>query len=135
MCIRDRNLPSGTYSGVTRGAGFTEAVAKADLASVNVELVQGQLAGYAGGAAIAAQLLDRPANLRPDGIFCANDLLAFGFLDTARYDFGLRVPDDLVLVGFDDLPMASAAAFGLTTLRQNVSDLASEVVDLSLIHI
>ena len=49
--------------------------------------------------------------------------------DTARYDFGLRVPDDLVLVGFDDLPMASAAAFGLTTLRQNVSDLASEVVD------
>lgn len=123
------NLPSGTYSGITRGAGFTEAVAKAELASVNVELVQGKISGYAGGAAIAAQLLDRPPNLRPDGIFCANDLLAFGLLDAARHEFGLRVPDELVVIGFDDLPMAASASFGLTTLRQDVDGLASEVVN------
>lgn len=51
-----------------------------------------------------------------------------GFLDAARADFGFIVPEDLVLVGFDDLPMASAAAFGLTTLRQD-GDVLASVVD------
>jgi len=123
------NLPSGTYSGVSRGAGFSEAVALSGQASISVELLQGKLAGYEGGAAIAMQLLDRPAEQRPEGVFCANDTLAFGFMDTARHTFGLRIPEDLVVVGFDDVPMASAASFMLTTIRQDIEGLADETVD------
>ena len=123
------NLPTGTYSGVSRGAGFTEAIAASGIASVSVEFIQGNVSDYAGGAAVAAQLLDRPAALRPDGVFCANDMLAFGFLDCARHRFGLRVPGDLALVGFDDVPMAATSAFALTTVRQDVDALVREVVE------
>jgi len=123
------NLPTGTFSGVSRGAGFSEAVAMSGLASISVELLQGTISGYAGGVAIAAQLLDRPPALRPDGVFCANDLLAFGFMDAARHRFGLRIPEDLVVVGFDDIPMAAAASFALTTVRQSVENLAKNAVE------
>jgi DNA-binding LacI/PurR family transcriptional regulator len=124
------NLPSGTYSGISRGAGFSEAVARSGIASISLELVQGTIPDYAGGVDVAAQLLDRPPERRPDGVFCANDLLAFGFLDAARYDFGLRVPEDIAIVGFDDIPMASTRGFALTTIRQDVEALAREAVGL-----
>ncbi len=123
------NLPTGTYSGVSRGAGFSEAVALSGQASISVELIQGKISGYEGGAAIARQLLDRPPALRPEGVFCANDTLAFGFMDCARHTFGLRIPEDIVIVGFDDVPMAAAASFGLTTIRQDIDGLAREAVD------
>lgn len=123
------NLPTGTYSGVSRGAGFSEAVAKSGQATISVEFLQGTISGYEGGAAVAAQLLERPVALRPEGVFCANDMLAFGFLDAARQQFGLRVPDDLVVVGFDDIPLAAATSFALTTVRQDVDGLACEVVE------
>ena len=123
------NLPSGTYSGVSRGAGFSEAAAMSGQPSISVELLQGRLAGYEGGAAIAAQLLDRPAERRPEGVFCANDTLAFGFMDAARQTFGLRIPEDIAVVGFDDVPMAAAASFQLTSVRQDIEGLAAEAVD------
>ena len=123
------NLPSGTYSGISRGAGFSEAAAMSGQPSISVEFLQGRLAGYEGGAAIAKQLLDRPPERRPEGVFCANDTLAFGFMDTARHTFGLRIPEDIVVVGFDDVPMASSASFQLTTVRQDIEGLATEAVD------
>ena len=123
------NLPSGTYSGISRGAGFSEAAAMSGQPSISVEFLQGRLAGYEGGAAIAAQLLDRPAERRPEGVFCANDTLAFGFMDAARHTFGLRIPEDIAVVGFDDVPMAAAASFQLTSVRQDIEGLAAEAVD------
>ncbi len=123
------NLPSGTYSGVSRAAGFSEAAALSGQAAISVELLQGKLSGYEGGAAIAEQLLDRPPEQRPEGVFCANDTLAFGFMDVARHTFGLRIPEDVVVVGFDDVPLAAAASFRLTTVRQDIEGLAREAVD------
>lgn len=123
------NLPSGTYSGVSRGAGFSEAVALSGEPSISVEILQGRISGYDGGLEIASRLLDRPSNLRPDGVFCANDMMALGVLDAARSTYGLRVPGDLALIGFDDVPLASARAFELTTVRQDVERLAKEAVD------
>ena len=53
----------------------------------------------------------------PDALFCASDLLAFGALDAIR-ERGLRVPQDISVVGFDDVPMAAWPVFDLTTVRQ-----------------
>ncbi|VWB10884.1 LacI family transcriptional regulator [Burkholderia aenigmatica] len=55
---------------------------------------------------------------RPDAIFCANDIMAIGALDGLRLDLGLRVPEDISLIGFDDIPMASWSGVELTTVRQ-----------------
>ena len=60
---------------------------------------------YQAGHAAALRLLRRPD--RPDAIFCVSDAVAFGAIDAARYDFGLRVPEDVSIIGFDDLPTAA----------------------------
>ena len=57
------------------------------------------------------------AGRRYDAIFAANDLAAFGAMDALRYDLGLRVPDDISIVGFDDIPQASWKSYDLTTVR------------------
>jgi LacI family transcriptional regulator, galactose operon repressor len=59
---------------------------------------------------------------RPTGVFATNDLQAFGVIEAARMR-QLRVPDDLSVVGFDDLPIARWAAPPLTTVRQPLADI------------
>ena len=62
-------------------------------------------------------------------MFCVNDLMAFGALDHLR-SAGLRVPDDISIIGFDDVPMAAWASYRLTTLRQDPARIAKEVVSI-----
>ncbi|WP_236638491.1 substrate-binding domain-containing protein [Mangrovicoccus ximenensis] len=80
---------------------------------------------YADGAAAARSLL--AGRNRPDGVFCITDLVACGFLDAARQEFGLRVPEDLCVLGFDDIPEAAWGAYGLTTFAQPYARIAEEV--------
>jgi DNA-binding LacI/PurR family transcriptional regulator len=65
-----------------------------------------------------------------DGVFCVTDLLALGFLDGARFERGRRVPDELSVIGFDDIPQARWSAYQLTTFRQPVEDLAGAVMEM-----
>ncbi len=74
---------------------------------------------YESGAEAARRLLKRPD--RPDAIFCANDIMALGALDVARLEMGLRVPEELSVIGFDDIPAAAWSAYSLTTIRQPVN--------------
>jgi DNA-binding LacI/PurR family transcriptional regulator len=67
---------------------------------------------------------------RPDAIFCANDLLAFGAMDVIRQEFGLSVPGDIALIGFDDVPEAAWLSYGLTTFRQDPAVIAARAVML-----
>ncbi|MFF5566928.1 LacI family DNA-binding transcriptional regulator [Streptomyces sp. NPDC012623] len=66
---------------------------------------------------------------RPDAVFCANDLLALGVLQTL-YHAGVRVPEDIALVGYDDIEFASAAAVPLTSVRQPAFQLGGAAADL-----
>ena len=81
---------------------------------------------YRSGADAALALL---AEEPFDGVFCATDLLALGFLDGARA-FGRRVPDDLSVIGFDDIPQAGWSAYRLTTFHQPVAKLTSAVMEV-----
>ena len=65
-----------------------------------------------------------------DGAFCVTDLIALGFLDAARLDRGRRVPDDLSVIGFDDIPQAGWSAYRLTTFRQPVRLLTDAVMQV-----
>lgn len=108
-----------------REEGFAAGLARHGLAPV--ARASGGYA-YAGGRAAARGLLGGTG--RPDAIFCANDEMALGVMDTARREFGLRIPDDLSVVGFDDAPPASLAAYDLTTVAQDVASLATAAAEV-----
>ncbi|MFC4169959.1 LacI family DNA-binding transcriptional regulator [Teichococcus aestuarii] len=65
-----------------------------------------------------------------DGLFFANDILALGGLDALRHVLGRRVPRDVSVIGFDDIPMAAWPAYDLATLRQPVAEMVAATVTL-----
>jgi DNA-binding LacI/PurR family transcriptional regulator len=103
----------GTVAGEDRLTGYQRAMRRAGLSTDGL-VVDGEFNGPSGLAG-AADLLDRGV----DAIFCGNDATAVGALETIRAR-GLRVPDDVALVGFDDLDFASRMDPPLTTVRQGV---------------
>ncbi|PHK94937.1 hypothetical protein CR162_10910 [Pseudoroseomonas rhizosphaerae] len=82
---------------------------------------------YAAGQQAARALLGQAAP--PRAVLCANDILAIGFQEVARDEFGLRVPRELAIAGFDDIPMAAWPAHDLTTLRQPVEAMFDAALD------
>ena len=78
-------------------------------------------AGYSG----CVQLLRRKKLL--SAIFCANDVIAIGVLDAAK-KLGRKVPDDLSIVGVDDIPMANWSMISLTTVRQPIGEIGAMAV-------
>jgi LacI family transcriptional regulator len=69
------------------------------------------------GVAAAAEIAGLPTVERPTGVFAANDLLAIGLLQ-GLLSHGLRVPEDVALVGYDDIDFAAAAAVPLSSIHQ-----------------
>jgi len=87
---------------------------------------------YEAGHAAARRLLQREDP--PDGIFCANDLIAMGALDVARTS-GLetrpyQVPEEMSIIGFDDIPMAGWPGYDLTTVRQPVEEMVEATIQV-----
>ncbi len=68
----------------------------------------------------------------PDAVFVANDHMAFAVMETLRSELGLRIPQDVSVVGYDDVPIAAWPSFDLTTVRQP-SDLMVEKTVVSLL--
>jgi LacI family transcriptional regulator len=82
---------------------------------------------YESGYRTARELLKKTK--RPDGIFCVNDLMAMGALDCARLEMGIRIPQELSVIGFDDIPMASWPSYSLTTVRQPIDKLVDATIE------
>ena len=72
---------------------------------------------------------------RPDAVFVANDHMAFAVMDVLRFELGLKVPRDVSVVGFDDVPMASWPSYDLTTVRQPTNRISAQTVDILLAQI
>ena len=113
-----------------REAGFLQVLAEAghhvDRQSVPVMYGDHQIEG---GRRATSELLDRWPNVT--ALFVLNDLMAFGALEAARAA-GRRVPDDLSVVGFDDVPFAALANPPLTTVGQPIRELGEQAADLLL---
>ena len=69
---------------------------------------------------------------RPDALICANDLMAIGAIDAARDEFGLSIPEDLSIVGFDGVGPAAWPSYRLTTIRQPVRRMSDAAVTMLL---
>lgn len=111
-----------------REAGFI-----AGLAATNRTLAAHALGDFKVDKAkdAARQMFTDPAS-RPDAIFVATDHMAFAAMDVLRGELGLSVPDDVSVVGYDDVPPAAWAAYDLTTVRQRANVMVEETVTLLL---
>jgi DNA-binding LacI/PurR family transcriptional regulator len=69
-------------------------------------------------------------NNPPEAVFVANDHMAFAVMDTLRYELGLKIPDDVSVVGYDDVPAASWPSYSLTTVQQPVNIMVRETVEI-----
>lgn len=114
-CLRPAyvNGLSGSTTNRDRRAGFHDRLAELGGPAPILEHGEGS---YEGGREAGRRLM--LAAEPPDAVFCATDISAMGLLDALRCDLGLRVPDDVAVVGFDDVPMAGWPSFDLTTVRQ-----------------
>ncbi|NLE98338.1 MAG: LacI family transcriptional regulator [Propionibacterium sp.] len=94
-------------------------------------LVAGDDFTHAAGFAVGTELLQLPANRRPTAFFAATDVSALGVHEAAR-QLGLRVPDDVSVVGFDDTFLAELSTPQLTTVRQPLEDMGSAALRMVL---
>ncbi|MGG1948904.1 LacI family DNA-binding transcriptional regulator [Trinickia sp. NRRL B-1857] len=117
------------FSGKSRCDAFVAALKGLHGKRGEAEILNTPNDSYESGQQAANQLLNRARGV-PDGVFCATDMIALGFMDAARHRFGRRVPEDLRIVGFDDIPHASLDSYRLTTVAQNVQELARQTVQV-----
>jgi len=117
---------SAIQSASDRLAGYKAALADAQLFYDDCLVVEGDFFAQSGYAA-ARQLLQNPS--RPTAIFASNDLMALGAMEAIR-EFGLNIPQDISLVGFDDIPQAEMAHPRLTTVRQPLEQMGRVAVNL-----
>lgn len=82
------------------------------------------------GRAAGHRIMARPAEARPDAIFAANDLLALGALQALVMRGDAHVPDDIALIGYDDIDFAATAVIPLSSVRQPAALIGSTAVDL-----
>lgn len=106
--------PRAISAGVDRLEGYRRALQAHGL-PIDPRAIVHAAIDIAAGRVAAATLLSRPGADRPTAIFAFNDLLAVGVLLAAR-DLRLHIPDDVALVGFDDIAVAEALAVPLTTV-------------------
>lgn len=95
----------------------------------HAELIRNADFDIAGGRTAAADLLSQKNP--PTAIFCANDEMAIGVIQAAR-QLGVRVPEDLAVVGFDNISMAEVVEPALTTIAQPMHELGRTAMDLLL---
>lgn len=115
---------ANTSTNSDRQQGYMQRLAEYGVQGVPVE------AGhytYDGGHAAMTALLRQDSP--PEAVFCANDIMAIGAIDAARA-LGRRVPGDVSIIGFDDIPMAAWGAYRLTTVSQEVGAMIDATLDL-----
>lgn len=114
-----------------RLAGAREAWREAGHPAEDLALLDTSSLDVAAGRAVGQRLIGIPVSRRPTAAFCPNDLIAVGLLEHAL-GAGADVPDDLAIVGYDDIGFVGAAAVPLTSVRQPRHGLGRTAAELLL---
>ena len=112
--------PETTSTGEGRHRGFLDRLAELGIPLNPHHLLRRPFAEASGRQGLEALMALDPA---PTAVFCGNDVIALGACNGAR-SLGLRLPEDLTVVGFDDIPMAAWDTFALTTVRTDLARMA-----------
>lgn len=121
--------PASLTQCLDRRTGALAALREADLDEDALNVLEVPALDVASGRDAGARLLGLRS--RPSAVFCANDLLALGLLQSL-FAAGVRVPEDIALVGYDDIEFASAAAVPLTSVRQPAFRIGRKAAELVL---
>jgi DNA-binding LacI/PurR family transcriptional regulator len=117
--------------GIDRLNGFRRALEEAKISLPGEALAYGDFQ-YASGEVAMQTLLDR--GFQCTALFAANDMMAFGAISVLHRS-GLRVPDDVSVIGFDDIPLAQGWLPALTTIAQPTPDLGRMSIQALLARI
>jgi LacI family transcriptional regulator len=113
------------YDAAERLRGYREAVAELGLVDDPALELSGDFSEASGHEAVGRLLGD---GVRPTAVFAANDCMAFGALSALR-EAGLRVPEDVAVAGFDDIPMAQYVHPALTSIHVDISALGRRATE------
>ncbi|MBB2679451.1 UNVERIFIED_ORG: DNA-binding LacI/PurR family transcriptional regulator [Rhizobium esperanzae] len=116
---------TGTPSILERETAF---LATAESLGASVTVQRGGDSDYDGGVTAGRALFS--GTIKPDAVFCANDQIAFGLMDVVRQEARLRIPEDVAVIGFDDVPESAWLSYQLTTFRQDPLTMAQRAVAL-----
>jgi LacI family transcriptional regulator len=120
--------PSKFLVSCERYQGYSEALCEAGITLDPTLVMEGDFMPL-GGRSCASKLLAMEE--RPTAIFAANDLMAYGVLEAAE-EYGLQVPEDLSLIGFDDIPLSAHTRPALTSVRQPFYSIGQRAIELLL---
>jgi len=121
---------AGSSTGRDRRRGFLEGLAERGIRPL--EIIDGM---YSREAAAEATRTLMALRTPPEAIFVGNDHMAFATLDVLRSELGLKVPADVAVVGYDDVPLAAWPAYDLTTVRQPLNPMVEATVETLLAKI
>ena len=116
-----------TSTNQDRRDGFIDKLGKAGIdLSFSIEREY----SYEWGCEAVRMIYANRTSTSPDAIFCANDTIALGALDTLKLELGINVPEDVSVVGFDDIPTASFKAYDLSTVQQPLEKMMEETLKI-----
>ncbi|MBO1511502.1 LacI family DNA-binding transcriptional regulator [Metabacillus bambusae] len=118
--------PLDTSTTIDRKNGFEKAFHEIGIVDYYFELGN---YSYDGGFQATFRLLDQYNDI--DAIFCGNDITAFGAIDAARGK-GLLIPDDISIIGFDDVKMSQWVNYSLTTWKQPIVEMVKNTIEILL---
>jgi DNA-binding LacI/PurR family transcriptional regulator len=110
-----------------RARGFRDHLLQAGVPTDHIQVASGQ-SSYERAQVVVRAMFSGPQTGWPDALFCVNDIMALGAIDTLKYELLLRVPGDVMVAGFDDIPDGARAPYRLTTVRPPLD----AMVDLTL---
>ncbi len=109
--------PASVPQVADRLTGARKAIAEAGLNESSLLFLETSSSTIGEGRRAGERLLGLPKRSRPNGVFSANDLLAFGLVQVLLQQ-GIKVPDEVAVVGYDDIELAGAAGVPLTSMAQ-----------------
>jgi DNA-binding LacI/PurR family transcriptional regulator len=100
--------------------------------ALNLEIISVSYGDYSytSGQATCRKYIEAHDGQLPDVFFCSGDIIAFAVMDVLRFEYHYRVPEDISVIGFDDIAEASWTAYNLTTVRQPFAELVDSTYRL-----
>lgn len=119
--------PKGTTS-QDRVTGFVDRLIDAGIRRSAMRSYEGG-SSYDGGAEAVKVMMSEGSGV-PDAIFGINDIMAMGAIDALRIEYGVSIPGDVMVAGFDDIPEGARPPYRLTSVRQPINRMVRATIDL-----